>query len=174
MQTKQLRTLIVISTVLIFSCKSKPHNLSDQVKANFITHIKKIDSTLVLDSFRVIEIDTINRRMERIIDDTLYMLEFHRVQTQLANAMKGTRADSIEFYQGEVNYMQTQFDSLNREVLKADTTKRLGLLAICKIQLTKDGRSGDMIVYYFLDWNMKVWNPEMIDTTISGLSKRLK
>ncbi len=167
-------TFAVISAVLIYSCKSKSHNLSDQVKANFITHVKKIDSTLVLDSFRVIEIDTINRRMERIIDDTLYMLEFHRVQTQLANSMKGTRADSIEFYQGEVNYMQTQFDSLNREVLKADTTKRLGLLAICKIQLTKDGRSGDMIVYYFLDWNMKVWNPEMIDTTISGLSKRLK
>jgi hypothetical protein len=111
--------------------------------------------------------------MERIIDDTLYMMEFRRVQTQLENAMKGTRADSIEFYQGEVNYMQTQFDSLNREVLKADTTKKLGLLAICKIQLSKDGKSVEMIVYYFLDWNMKVWNPEMIDTVISGLSKRL-
>lgn len=147
--------------------------MSEQVQANFITHIKKIDSALILDSFRLVEIDTVNRRMERIIDDTLYMMEFHRVQTQLANAMKGTRADSIEFYQGEVNYMQSQFDSLNREVLKADTTKKLGLLAICKIQLSKDGKSGDMTVYYFLDWNMKVWNPEMIDTAISGLSKRL-
>jgi hypothetical protein len=69
--------------------------------------------------------------------------------------------------------MQTQFDSLKREIAKADTTKKLGLLVTSKIQLTKNGRSGEMIVYYFLDWNMKVWNPEMIDTVISGLSKRL-
>jgi hypothetical protein len=111
--------------------------------------------------------------MERMIDDTLYTLEFRRVQTQLENAKKGTRQDSIAFYQGEVNYMLTQFDSLHREILKADTTKRLGLLATCKVRLTKDGKSGDMIVYYFLDWGMKVWNPEMIDTAISGLAKRM-
>ena len=170
---KKLLTLVIVSCTLILSCKPKHRTLSDQVKANFITHVIKIDSTLVLDSFQVIRIDTVNRRMERMIDDTLYMMEFHRVETQLANALKGKRTDSIEFYQGEVNYMQTQFDSLKREIAKADTTKKLGLLVASKIQLTKNGRSGEMIVYYFLDWNMKVWNPEMIDTVISGLSKRL-
>jgi hypothetical protein len=170
---KRFVQLTVVLAILICSCKSKHPNLSDQVKANFISHVYKIDSTLVLDSFDLLSIDTINRRMERIIDDTLYMMEFYRVQQQLTNARKGTRTDSVEFYQGEVNYMQSQFDSLNREILKADTTKKLGLLAICKVHLARDGRSGEMIVYYFLDWNMKVWNSEMIDTAISGLSKRL-
>ena len=164
----------IILFALLLSCKSKHNNLSDRVKANFISHLINVDSSLVLDSFNVIAVDTVNRRTERIIDDTLYMMEFNRVRMQLANAMKGKRTDSIEFYQGEVRYMQTQFDSLRREVAKADTTKKLGLLVICKIQLKRNGRSQGMIVYYFLDWNMKVWNPEMIDTAISGLSRRLK
>src|SRR6516225_1083523 len=101
---KSLLRVFVLSC-LILSCKTKHKNLSDQVKINLTSHINKIDSTLVLDSFQVIRIDTINRRMERMIDDTLYTLEFRRVQTQLENAKKGTRQDSIAFYQGEVNYM---------------------------------------------------------------------
>jgi hypothetical protein len=170
---KKLLTLTIILPALLASCKSKHNNLPDRVKANFISHVKKIDSTLVLDSFSVISVDTINRRMERIIDDTLYMMEFNRVQTQLASAKKANRADSIEFYQGEVNYMQTQFDSLKREIAAADTTKKLGMVAKCRIKLKKNNTSQEMIVYYFLDWNMKVWNPQMIDTAIASLSKKL-
>ncbi len=170
---KKIQTPAVILLTLLLSCKSKHNNLSDRVKANLISHIKKIDSTLVLDSFIVVRVDTINRRMERIIDDTLYMMEFSRVQTQLANAMKTKRTDSIEFYQGEVNYMQTQFDSLKREIAAADTTKKLGMVAVCRIILKRNNASQEMIVYYFLDWNMKVWNPQMIDTVISSLSKKL-
>ncbi|HEY4966393.1 MAG TPA: hypothetical protein VII28_08340 [Puia sp.] len=170
---KKIVLPVFIFTVLILSCKSKHKSLADRVKANFLSHVKKIDSTLVLDSFSIIKIDTINRKTERIIDDTLYMMEFNRVRTQLANAKKGSRADSIEFYQGEVNYMQTQFDSLKREIAAADTTKRLGMLAICRVRLSRDTTSREMTVFYFLDWSMKVWNPEMIDTAISGLSKKL-
>jgi len=170
---KKEQTLTIILFALLLSCKSKHNNLPDRVKANFISHVKNIDSTLVLDSFSVIRVDTINRRMERIIDDTLYMMEFSRVQTQLSNAIKGKRADSIEFYHGEVNYMQTQFDSLKREIAAADTTKKLGMVAVCRVRLKKNNASQEMIVYYFLDWNMKVWNPQMIDTAISNLSKKL-
>lgn len=170
---KSLLIIAAILFVLICSCKTKSHNVSERVKENLISHVNKIDSNLVLGSFTVTSIDTINRRMERVIDDTLYMREFNRVQTQLSDAMKGTRADSIAFYQGEVNYMQTQFDSLNRAILNADTTKKLGLLVTSKIQLTKNNKSEETTVYYFLDWNMKVWNPEMIDTVIMGLSRKL-
>jgi len=170
----KISALVFVLFTLILACKSKHKNLSDRVKANFISHVNKIDSTLVLDSFSIIRVDTINRRMERVIDNYLYTREFNYVKAQLANAMKGNRADSIEFYKGEVNYMQTQFDSLNNEISKADTTKKLGLLATCKIQLAKNKMSEEIIVYYFLDWTMKVWNPEMIDTAILGLSRRLK
>jgi hypothetical protein len=170
---KKVLTPAIILFALLLSCKSKHKNLSDQVKANFTSHVKKIDSTLVLDSFSVIRVDTINRRMERIIDDTLYTMEFNRILTQLANAKKGKRTDSIEFYQSEVNYMQTQFDSLKREIAAADTTKKLGMVAVCRIRLKRNNATQEMIVYYFLDWNMKVWNPQMIDTAISSLSKKL-
>jgi hypothetical protein len=166
-------TFAAVFLILILSCKSKHQSLSDQVKANFITHVQKMDSTLVLDSFRVIKVDTVNRRTERMIDNYLYRQEFKRVEAQLANAMKGTRSDSIEFYQGEVNYMKTQFDSLNKEIVIADSTKKLGILATCKVRLAKNNRSEEITVYYFLDWKMKVWNPEMIDTAILDLSRRL-
>jgi hypothetical protein len=163
---------IAFLTGLICSCGSKPKSLSSQLETNFLSRLNKVDSTIVLDSFRVIRIDTITRKMERIIDDTLYKRVFYSVQTQLANATKGKKTDSIEFYQGEVNYMITQFDSLNREIMIADTTKKLGLLATCQIQLKGNNGGQKMIIYYFLDWNMKVWNTEMIDSSISILVRR--
>jgi hypothetical protein len=169
----KVTTFAAVLLTLFLSCTSKNKSLSDRVRENFTSHVKRIDSTLVVDSFSVIRVDTINRRMERLIDKYFYTREFNTVKAQLANAMNGKRSDSIAFYQEEVNYMQTQFDSLNNEILKADTTKKLGLMATCKIQLAKNNRSEEIVVYYFLDWNMKVWNPEMIDTVISGLSRRL-
>jgi hypothetical protein len=163
----------LVFSVLMLACKSKRKGFSDRVRENFLSHVKKIDSTLVLDSFRILKVDTINRRMERIFDDTLYMMEFHRVEKQLSNAIQENKKDSMEFYQGEVNYMKTQFDSLQKEIALADTTKKLGMVAVCSVRLTKDTANREMIVYYFLDWNMKVWNPEMIDSAIFNLSKKM-
>jgi hypothetical protein len=100
-------------------------------------------------------------------------MEFNRVQAQLASATKEKKKDSIEFYQGEVDYMVTQVDSLAREVSRADTVKKAGLLVICKIQLSKNGKTADGLAYYFLDFNNKIWNSEMIDSTVSVMAREL-
>jgi hypothetical protein len=47
-----------------------------------------MDSTVVLDSFRLVGIDSIDEKLERTIDDTIYTREFSRVQAQFANAIK--------------------------------------------------------------------------------------
>ena len=165
--------IAAISFVLFFSCKTKPNSLAEQLKTDFSSHLKKIDSTVVLDSFIVIRIDTITRRMERTIDDSIYMREFIRVKTQLNNAINEAKKDSIGFYQEEVNYMLTQVDSLNKEISKADTTNKLGLVATCRIQIGKTNRKQEAILYYFLDRSMTIRNSEMIDSTISGISRSL-
>ena len=165
-------TFAVLSYFILFSCKSKTPNLPEQLKTNYVSHLKKIDSTIVLDSFVLGRVDTINQRMERIIDDTIYTREFTRVQNQLTNAVKEKREDSIDFYQGEVNYMLTQFDSLKKEIVIANTTKKLGLLAVCKVYITKHNKNQVGEVYYFLDWNGTVWNSDMIDSSISFPNKR--
>jgi hypothetical protein len=165
---------IGLTYILFLSCQTKPAPLSDQLKGYLQSHLAKIDSTVVVDSFRILGLDSIDQRMERIIDDSLYMREFYQVQGQFIEAnIKQGRKDSIDFYQGELEYMITQADSLKKVISKADTTKKLGLLAICKADLSKQNRSQQLILYYFLDWGGGVWNPEMIDTALKGVSRRL-
>ena len=163
----------LLAFVLLFSCVSKPKDLSEQLKAHLLTRMEIIDSTLALDSFIVLRTDTITRRIVRIIDDSIYMREFVRVKTQLSNAMKQSRKDSIDFYQDEVNYMLTQVDSLNKAVSEADTTMKLGLVSSYKIQLSKGNAKQEGIVYYFLDRSMMVRDTEMIDSTIAQMSRNL-
>ena len=88
---------IIFLPGLIFCCSSKPKSLSDQLKTNFLSRLNKVDSTIVLDSFNVIKVDTMDQKMERIIDDTIYKRELVRVQAQLTNAIKEKKEDSIGF-----------------------------------------------------------------------------
>ncbi len=69
----------VLAYILIVSCKSKPISLTDQLKTNLLTHLHKIDSTLVLDSFRILRIDTANQKLFSFFDDTLYKIVLARV-----------------------------------------------------------------------------------------------
>jgi hypothetical protein len=101
------------------------------------------------------------------------MREFARVQGQLINSIIEKKKDSIGFYQDEVNYMGTQLDSMNKEISKADTTIKLGLLAICKIQLSKHKRSTERVIRYLLDMNMNIWNSSMIDSSIASMVRKL-
>ena len=166
-------TLSIMFYILLFSCESKSPSLSDQLKTIFLSHLKKNDSTVILDSFRVIRIDSIDQRHQRIIDDTIYMREFARVQGQLINSIIEKKTDSIGFYQDEVNYMGTQLDSMKKEISKADTTSKLGLLVICKIQLSKHNRSQEGLLRYLLDMNMNIWNSSMIDSSIATMVRKL-
>lgn len=165
--------LSILAYILLFSCESKLPSLSDQLKTIFQSHLKKYDSTVVLDSFKVIRIDSIDQRHQRIIDDSIYMREFTRVQGQLINSIMEKKIDSIGVYQDEVNYMGTQLDSMNKEISKADTLIKIGLLAFCKIQLSKNNRSQEMMLRYLMDLNLNIWNTPMIDSSIARMVRKL-
>jgi hypothetical protein len=169
---KKLITIATFIYILISSCNTKTASLPDQLKVNFLLRVNKIDSTVHLDSFRIVRADSVDQRLERIIDDSIYVREFTYVQRQLVNAIKENKADSIGFYKGEVDYMTPQVDSLTKVISKADTTNKLGLVAICSFQLSKNGATQQGMAYYFLDKNYKVWDSELIDTSIAAVARK--
>jgi hypothetical protein len=166
-------TISMMFYILLLSCTSNSPTLSDQLETNFLARLKKSDTAIVLDSFRVVKIDSIDKRHQLIIDDTIYMREFARVQGQWINSTLENKTDSIGFYQKELDYMGTQLDSMNEAISKADTLQKLGLLAICKIQVSKYNRSQEMMLRYLMDLNMNIWNSSMIDSSIAVLVRKL-
>jgi hypothetical protein len=170
---KKFIAIGILAYLLISSCNTKTASLPDQLKVNFLLRVSKIDSTVHLDSFRIVRADSIDQRLERIIDDTIYVREFTYVQAQLANAIKDKKVDSVGFYQGEVDYMTPQVDSLTNVISKADTTRKLGIVAICSFQLSKNGATQQGMAYYFLDKSYKVWDSELIDTSIATVARKL-
>ena len=169
------KTLLIafLTTATFLYCKHS-ENLSEQLKSNFTTHLKKVDSSLVLDSFRIIGIDTINQRLGTIIDDTVYKRSLYRVQLQLANAVKEQKKDSIRFYQEEINYMLPQIDSLTNSIPKADTKKKFGIVIRCLYQVRKNSEYQKTFILYFLDNKMNVLNSDMIDSIIHRSYVKLK
>ena len=170
---KKIVAIAILTYSVISSCNTKTASLPDQLKVNFLLRVNKIDSTVHLDSFRIVRADTVDQRLERIIDDSIYIREFTYVQAQLANALKEKKVDSIGFYKGEVDYMTPQVESLTNVISKADTTKKLGIVAVCSFQLSKKGASQRGMAYYFMDRSYKVWDSELIDTAIATVARRL-
>jgi hypothetical protein len=170
---KKLLTIAFLISEFFLCCTSKPISLSAQLKTNLLSHLNKIDSTVILDSFGVIKIDTMNVRMGRMIDDTLYRMELHRVETQLENASKEKKTDSMEFYQGEVNYMVPTIDSLAKFISTGDTTRKFGLLIICNVQVSKNNEKRKTRLFYFLGTHMTIQNSDRIDEQISALIREM-
>ena len=164
--------LVFLYTICI-SCKSKPVPLSDQLKANFLTHLQKIDSTLVLDSFRILRIDTANERLFSWGEDTLYKIVLARVRSQMANATINKKTDSMAFYQYELDYMERRSDTLTQAISQSDTIRKYGILAICQVQVSKGELKKTDKVYYFLDLNGTIRNGERIDSSISQISRTM-
>jgi hypothetical protein len=170
---KKIVAIAILTYSVISSCNTKTASLPDQLKVNFLLRVNKIDSTVHLDSFRIVRADTVDQRLERIIDDSIYIREFTYVQGQLANALKEKKIDSIGFYKGEVDYMTPQVESLTNVISKADTTKKLGIVAVCSFQLSKKAASQQGMAYYFMDRSYKVWDSELIDTAIATVARKL-
>jgi hypothetical protein len=170
---KNIFRIAILSAVLFCSCKSKPASLSDQLKTNFLTHLNKMDSSIVLDSFNVLRIDTLNQRLINSIEDTMYRIILARVKSQMESATKKNNADSMAFYQSELDYMIPTSDSMRNLIPTSDTTKKYGIVAVCEVRVSKRNIQKTDKMYYFLSRNMTILNSEFIDSSISRISKNL-
>ncbi|HMH35093.1 MAG TPA: hypothetical protein VK543_18785 [Puia sp.] len=130
----------IFSLLFILSCKNqKP--LTEQLKDSFAHHLKKIDSSASLDSVHILWNAPITDKLVRIIDDSSYIREFMRVQSQLSSAKQKNDKDSIEFYQYEINFMEKEIDSGTKSIGRADTTRTFGHLIGVAYYISKNQKT---------------------------------
>jgi hypothetical protein len=162
-----MRSLLVIFILsILFSYCSQPKTISDQIKNNFSSHLKNIDTALVLDSFNIVRIDTMVEKLGRVFDDSVYTREMYRVKAQLASAKLMQKKDSIAIYQEEIDYMIPKVDSVTKSIETGDTKTKFGLFIRFYYVLRKKDKTNNGYCFYFLDNNANVLNSEMIDSII--------
>ena len=168
----KLNLAIVLLTILN-GC-SNPPDLSNQLKTHFSSRLAKIDSAAIIDSFRIIGIDSSHEKMGKIIDDTIYIRLLHSVQAQLAHALTRKNKDSIEYFQDEIKYMSGQIDTLTNSISTADTVRKYGILVRCFYQISKDGRRKGDSIYYFFDNKMHLLDSDLVDSLIILSYRQIK
>lgn len=159
---------------LFVSCENnETGSLTSQLALNFADHMKRIDSSLLLDSFKLIRTDTFFEKQGRMLDVFIYQREQDKIKRQLQNAINLELADSAAFYAYENNFITGEIDSLSKLVPGADTTRAFGIAIHCVYWVRKNIRNRRDSALYFFDNNMKLLDPERIDSDISWSSRHL-
>ncbi len=159
--------LIIILAMVTIGCTTKPASLTSQLKTNFSFRLAKVDSLAVIDSFRILGVDTLVEKLGKIIDDTIYIRQLHAVQAQLDHALTRSNKDSIEYFKGEIKYMSGQIDTLTSSIETADTKSKFGLMIRCVYQISKKDRYKTDSVVYFLDAKGNILSTDIIDSSVS-------
>ncbi len=166
------RILIFVLLPLIFvHCKSKP-SFTEQVRQDFTNRVLKIDSSVRVDSFQLIRMDSLTEKIGQIIYDSMYAREEARLESELSTA-KMNRADT-GYAQEEINYMKKELDSIGNLIIKADTVKKYGVLAQYLYTISKNEKSKTNGVYYFISNNGNVLNPDMISDSLKTIIGQLR
>jgi hypothetical protein len=160
------KLFFVIFTVLfILSCKPKK-SLEDQLNESFSNHLRKIDSSATIDSVHILWKTAVTQKLGAVIDDSVYMREFVRIQGQLLKARQKNEKDSIDFFKYEINYMKKEIDSVTKSILLADSTHNFGILLNCAYYITKNQKTKTDSTFIFLDPTSTLRYTEFMDSAI--------
>ena len=107
-----------------------------------------------------------------MFDVFIYQREADKIREQQKNAIAQELTDSAAFYGYESKYIMGEIDSLGKLVAKADTTQSFGIAVHCEYWVSKKDRSMEDSVLYFFDNNMKLLDPDLIDSSISRSSQK--
>jgi len=162
----------VSALILIISCKHQK-NLSEQLNVSFANHLEKIDSLATLDSIHILWNTTITEQVGRIIDDSVYVREYMRIQAQLLSAQQKNDKDSIEFLQYEINFMKKEIDSVTNSIAHGDTTRKYGYLIGCAYYITKNKKNKIDSTIVFIDSTSTMRYTEFLDSAIRRTIKML-
>ena len=154
----------------VASCRHK-QTLTEQLNVTFSKHLKQIDSAVALDSVHILWNISFTERLGRIIDDSIYLREYERIKTQLANAQQKNDKDSIEFYQYEISYMEKEIDSVSKSIEKGDTIHRYGYLVGCAYYLKKNNKAKMDSTILFIDSAAVIRYTEYMDSALSRTSR---
>ena len=153
------------SLLILVSC-SQRKSLPQVLTESFTHHLQQIDSSATLDSIHILWNIRVTQRLGRIIDDSIYMREFVRVQAQLAGARVKNDKDSIEFYQYEADYMKKETDSITRSIALGDTIRQWGHLVGCAYYLTKNRQKKSDSTYIFIDSTATMRFTDLMDQAL--------
>jgi hypothetical protein len=129
------RLLFLIITVFLFSCKSKKETEKESIgrtlKIYSSAQLKDIDSTLNLDSLRIIRIDTVSSRedlMFKILSlqesfnilkeesqSATKKLEYSVYQLRLLRSMNSSRSD-LSIFEDDVKYQHAEAQKIIEEM----------------------------------------------------------
>ena len=184
-----LKKTLLALMILSCSCQEKkPTGFAPGMEAYFTQKIKNADSSLTVESFQFIRLDTlhekwaINRQRFPFVRD--YAMD-STILDSLQQKIKGaipTEEDlkMIQKIQDELKYLRKELDSLTELLKHADTLKPVGYVAHYAFRLLrKDGSYlQDTIGYAFdsklvmLNWDNN--NERNIDSIVSMKSPVLK
>ena len=107
-------------------CRSKP-SFTEQVRQDFSNRVLKIDSSIRVDSFQLVRMDSLTEKIGQIVYDSIYAREEARLETEFIAAKRNQAADT-GYPQEEINYMKKELDSIENLIIKADTVKKYGVI----------------------------------------------
>ena len=166
-------TLAIFFAVTLFArCTNKP-SFTEQVRTDFTNRVMKIDSSIRVDSFQLVRMDSLTEMIGQIVYDSLYAREEARLEAEFAVAKRNLAADT-SYRQEEINYMKKELDSIEHLISKADTVKKYGVLARYSYTISKNEKSKTGGVYYFISNNGNILNPDMIMDSVKVIASGLK
>jgi hypothetical protein len=168
---RQILTAI-FALLVIVSCAHRK-SLSEQLNDSFANHLKILDSSATLDSVHILWNAKVTEKLSRIIDDSVYIREFTRIQGQLSGALPKNDKDSIEFYRYEINYMEKEIDSVTKSIAQGDTTHRYGYLIGCAYYITKNQKTKIDSTMVFIDSTSTMRYTEYMDSAIGRTVKAM-
>jgi hypothetical protein len=158
--------------ILWSGCKSKENTiLLPDLKPNFAGLLNRKDSTLSLDSFYFITLDTISEKKAMIYQRFSFLHIMERINGQLDliaktkdsfhSAPSANDLATIEYLTGEKLYVGKQIDSFNILIANADSTTPTGYRALYKVTVSKKDKFvvSDTVPYSLtLKWIVSDWN----------------
>ena len=164
---KKILIFALLSLALVH-CKSKP-SFTEQIRKDFSNRVLKIDSSIQVDSFQLIRMDSLTEMIGQIVYDSIFSREEVRLETELMAAKQNQAADTT-YKLEEINYMKKEMDSIENLITKADTIKKYGIVAQYSYMVSKNEKSRSGKVYYFISNNGNVLNPEMINDSLKVMA----
>lgn len=166
-----MRKLLLASLLLLPACREKAA-LDVQLASAFGSHLKRLDPAASLDSIRILWQTPVNERLGVVINDTVYVREYNRINAQMASAQIKNDKDSIAFYRYEIRVLQQGIDSISKSIPQTDTTRRFGSLIACEYFLRKDGRTFTDSTLLYLDSASALRYTAYMDSSIARTLRR--
>jgi len=140
--------LFILSFVLLSSCKQKetPILLPD-LKSSFSSQVQQKDSSLLIDSFYLVGIDTMTTKVSLFHQKFPYLHILGRLSKE-TDSIKNLVAhqaplpskydlDQLKILEDEKKYVNYEIDSLNKLLVSSDSITPIGYRAIYKVTIRK-------------------------------------